>query len=82
MIKCESCGKPAPIDALFVETGVVTTYRLTANPKRGNAGIVTVEVDCSTENEHSIVWECICGERNDVAAEIWELATLDPTPEG
>jgi hypothetical protein len=82
MITCESCGEAAPKGTNFVEQGVVTTYRLTANPIKESAALVVVDVDCSTENEHSIVWECICGERNDVAAEIWDLATLDPTPEG
>jgi hypothetical protein len=81
MITCEACGKAAPKNTDFVERGVVTTYRLVANPKTGNATLVTADVTCSTENEHSIVWECDCGERNDVAAEIWDLATLDPIPE-
>jgi hypothetical protein len=81
MITCEACGKAAPEGTDFIETGVVTTYRLTKNPKRGNAVIVTADVDCSLENNHSIMWSCPCGEENDVAAELWDLATLeDPAP--
>jgi hypothetical protein len=72
MIKCEGCGKPAPVGTEISETGVVTVFRLAANPKKGAPILRTRTIEYSSENEHQMIWLCDCGTENNVASDMAE----------
>ena len=58
MLKCPKCGNRNLVGAKIVETGVVTKYEIVKNLRGALTDLVVVQVDCSTENEHSMMLEC------------------------
>ena len=65
MIECGCCGNANLTEAIVVETGVRSTYKITKNPSKGPLRLRRAAVECS--DEHSLVLICpSCGSETQI----------------